>query len=251
MPIFVDTNAGEDGVFAALMHSEEVTPLRKRLDVGDIWIQAPQTDTATGDDLKDDDDTAAQRPTCKAVCIERKTWADLSASVVDGRLREQKSRMVEPGVRYVYAIEGSNVECWGGAMRGVRHRCLWGAIVKMCMRDGISVFHTHSPEDTAALAAYLHKQLCEEGFAPTSRGDVVTGVQKRKRDNLTDPSAVLRAMISVIPGMSASKADSVVHQYANVGALSNATAKELAAISCGSRKLGPKMAEAIKTVFFA
>lgn len=233
--ITVDTNAGEDAVHASVLASCGASSVRRqRLDVGDVFVHA-------------DDDQDFTR----GICVERKTWADLCASIVDGRLHEQKSRMVEPAVRYVYAIEGADVAAWDGFYRSgsMRNKCMWGAIVKMQLRDGCSVVHTCSPEDTAALVVYLSQQAREGGFEPKSTGGVVSGVQKRKRDNLTDPAAVLRGMLTVIPGMSASKADAVLATYATVGQLVAADASDLANVSCGCRALGPKMAGAIKGVF--
>lgn len=222
--ITVDTNAGEDAVFAAVQAGAAGCE-RQRLDVGDVLIR-----TVGGD-----------------ISLERKTWADLCASIADGRLAEQKSRMVDPSVRYVYAIEGADVAPWDGFHRGMRQKCMWGALVKMQLRDGVSVFFTRSPEDTAALVLYLAQQG-EGGFEPKAPG-VVSGVQKRKRDNLADPAAVLRGMLTVIPGMSAAKADAALRSFPTVALLVAADAAELAAVECGSRKLGPKMAQAIKAVF--
>lgn len=241
MMITVDTNAGEDAVHAALVAHGAWEVRRERLDVGDVFVHG-EADAAAPT-------TAA--PTT-GICVERKTWADFAASIVDGRLTEQKSRMVEPGVRYVYAIEDPEVAPWEGFYRGgaMRNKCLWGALVKLQLRDGCSVVHTRSPADTAALVAYLAQQLREDGFAPKASAGVVSGLsQKRKRDNLTDPAAVLRAMLTVVPGMSAAKADGVLAAFPTTTQLVAADAEALAALPCGSRKLGPKLARAIKGVF--
>ena len=228
--ITVDTNPGEDAVFRALHDEAEagVEVRRERLDVGDIVVQC-------SDDSK--------------VCIERKTWPDLCASICDGRLGEQKSRMVEDNVRYVYAIEGAHVEGWNGFYRGsMRNKSMWGALVKIQFRDHIGVVHTQSSEDTAAFALYVAHQLRHGGFE-TKATSVVSGVQKRKRDNLADAGAALRAMLTVLPGMSSTKADAVLRSYPGVKQLVDASQAELASLPCENRKLGPKMADAIKKVF--
>ena len=229
--VLIDTNSGEDALFQAVQGGGACDVSRQRLDVGDVLIRNESTGVA--------------------VCVERKTHADLCASIVDGRLAEQKSRMVEPTVRYVYAVEGSTVEPWDGFYRGsMRNRCIWGALVKLQLRDGFPVVHTRSPEDTAALVVYLAGQLRDDGLEPKARSNVVSGVQKRKRDNLSDPVAVLRGMLTVIPGMSVARADVVLRTFGTVVQLQQATASELATLLCGSRALGPKMAQAIKQVFF-
>lgn len=255
--ITVDTNAGEDAVYAALEKcgagvNNDYELRRQRLDVGDVCISHRDTSNASNDDSGDTDRLT------KSIVVERKTWADLCASICDGRLAEQKSRMVdETNVRYMYAIEGAEVHSWDGFHRGsMRQKCMWGALLKMQLRDGFGVVHTRAPDDTAALVRYLGQQLMQGGLATgdgcrnSSASSVLSGVQKRKRDNLTDnPTAVLRGMLTVVPGMSATRAESVVSRFPTVAALSATAPADLAEIPCGARKLGPKLAAAIKQVF--
>lgn len=244
MMITVDTNAGEDAVHAALVADGAWEVRRQRLDVGDVFVHGLGVEAEAGA-------TPAVGFT-HGICVERKTWADLAASIVDGRLAEQKSRMVEPGVRYVYAVEEPDVAPWEGFYRGgaMRNKCLWGAVVKLQLRDGCSVVHTRSPEATAALVAYLAQQLKEGGLERKASSTVVSGMsQKRKRDNLSDPAAVLRAMLTVVPGMSATKADVVLAAFPTVAQLVAADVKAVAVLSCGARTIGPKLAGAIKGVF--
>ena len=239
MIITVDTNAAEDAVFAALQvkSSDVNTPIielrRERLDVGDVWICDNRDEHLGG------------------IVLERKTWSDFGASICDGRLHEQKARMIDPKVHYAYVIEGGTVEHWDGFYRGsMRQKCMWAAIVKMQMRDGFCVFHTNSSKDTAALALYLAQQIREDGFTGNKKlREVVAGVQKRKRDNLSDPINVLLAMLTIIPGMSPVKADVVIKAFPTVAGLMEASNVEIATLSCGSRTIGPKLAQAIKAVF--
>ena len=234
MPILVDTNAGEDRVFARLQATMgEAEVARQRLDVGDVEVRSGESTT---------------------IVVERKTWADLAASICDGRFHEQKLRMVDERAQYVYVVEGELCD-WQGALRGMSHKCLWAALVKTAMRDRKPVFHTRTSEDTADLCAYLHAQLEKGGFVGAAAEDgggtkVTAGVQKRKRENLTEPSVVLRAMlVAGVPGMSVAKADRVVQAYPTAAALCAAPAADLAALPCGARKLGPQLAKALKNVF--
>ena len=218
--ITVDSNAGEDGVYDALRaRLSDVTALtRARLDVGDVLI----------------------RDAGRVICVERKTWADLAASICDGRLQEQKSRMIESeGTRFAYAIEGPLVS-WGGSLRGMTHKCMLAALTKLSLRDGFAVFHTASTEDTAHLCTYLLSQLAKDGFRPGGGTKCVAGLSKRKRENLADPTALLRAMLTLVPGMGSPKAYALVDAWPSVGALSAATVEELAATPCAGRRLGPK-----------
>ena len=248
--IIVDTNAAEDGVFEALRRGCDAADdgdravVRRRLDVGDVLV-------TSGEDQEPDGR--------RTICLERKRWDDLAASVCDGRWREQKARMLPtPGLRYAYVVEGAAVEGWGGAHRGghgVRHKALWAALVKTQLRDGMPVFHTRSPEDTAALCAYLHEQL-HAGLGTTTEAAappvVIAGTASctRKRSNLEDGADALRAMLAILPGMSAARAHVVVAECGNTAADVAATSTaRLSDIVCGTRRLGPKTAARIKAAF--
>ena len=133
--ITVDTNSGEDAVYQSLEAEcgASVQIRRQRLDVGDVFVHAHDTSLGSEEGAGD----SCVKEFAHGICVERKTWADLCASIVDGRLAEQKSRMVEPNVRYVYAIECPTIDPWDGFYRGsMRNKCMWGALVKMQLRDG-------------------------------------------------------------------------------------------------------------------
>lgn len=233
MLVTVDTNAGEDAVFAALSETgiDGFDIRRQRLDVGDVRI------SLGSDGL--------------TVVLERKTWADLASSICDGRLAEQKSRMVEGRVRYAYVIEGMHVEDWDGSYRKLSHKCMWAALVKLQLRDNVDVMFARSPSDMATLVCYIAQQMREGGFQQGVDRSAISGVGvvKRKRDNLLEPLAALRAMLTVIPGMSSSKAEIVVAAFPSVAHLVAAHQAEIATLACGSRTLGPKMALALKAIF--
>lgn len=230
--IRVDTNPGETKVFECLRASlgdDQVA--RQRLDVGDIAIQ-------TND---------------MSIILERKRWADLEASILDGRFKEQKDRFLPAdGVRYAYIIEGQ-LEGWDGKARALPRRNLWAALVKTCLRDSILIFHTKTEKDTASLVEYVARQLRDGGLQVSDSLGVARGTAKtkRKRDNLNDPRQVFESMLCVIPGMSLTKASSVADVYPNVASLMTASQKCLSDVPVGNRRLGPKMAEAIRGVFAA
>lgn len=226
--IYVDTNSAESAIAASLARlSPDTRVERRRLDVGDILV--------THNEME--------------VCIERKTWADLAASICDGRLKEQKSRMLASDhIRYVYAVEG-DLQPWTGTHRNMVNKCMWGALVKTMLRDDMFVFHTLGTDDTATLTLYILAQLKEGGLTAGGGRDVVSGTSKRKRGNLTTPIGILTGMLVTIPGMSAEKASSVTQRWPSVAALMTATTEEIASTMSGNRKLGPKMAQVIQSVF--
>ena len=222
--ICVDTNPGEDSVFSSLQKMGENVE-RKRMDVGDVLISFEES----------------------RVCLERKTWSDFSSSICDGRYKEQKERMVEEETTYVFAIEGAVVPPWEGKMGRINNVCLWGAVVKTSLRDGMPVFHTSSSDDTARLCSYILKQMKDGSFQ--KNGKVIPGTSKRKRENLSSPSSILRAMLVVIPGMSISKADCILSKWGSVSELAIAKEKDVSDTVCSGRRIGPKLAASICSVF--
>lgn len=225
--IRVDTNSAEDGVFEALQRMNAPSE-RQRLDVGDITI-------SNG---------------ARTFVVERKQWSDLAASICDGRFKEQKSRMVSTeNTLYMYVIEGP-LGGWDASCRGMKHTCMWAALTKTCLRDGIPVFHTLTETDTASLCAYLYTQLTSNGFDPLPGNGVVSGsVTKRKRDNLESSTDALRAMLCVIPGVSKAKADALVQRWPHVARLSLASENDIAHLKCGDRNIGPALARRIRNIF--
>lgn len=223
----VDTNAAEDFVAEALLDAGQ-TVVRRHLDVGDVLIQ-----TENGTEF----------------VVERKTWADLAASICDGRWRDQKARMHaadgNPNAIYAYLIEGP-IPNWNAMVGRMHARALFGAVVKTQLRDQLSVFHTCDKQSTCDLLLYLHAQVAAGIVDSSPLHTQLPGVRKRKRDNLSSPAQVYRSMLCIIPGMSAEKADVVVAKYATLHSLvTTADVGVIAALQCKSRRLGPALAARI------
>ena len=139
MPILVDTNAAEDTIYDRLVANNPETS-RQRLDVGDVHINGKNS----------------------RICVERKTWSDLAASMSDGRLHEQKRRFIETrqdNEHLFYVIEGSSRECGNGKTHGVSNAALNAWIIKTMIRDHIGVMRTNNKDDTAWVLSYIHKQV--------------------------------------------------------------------------------------------
>ena len=76
--LIVDTNAGEDDLYAALVRRVAPNPVtRRRLDVGDAVLAPPEGE--------------------RTLVIERKTWLDWGKSLRDGRYEDQKARLLADG----------------------------------------------------------------------------------------------------------------------------------------------------------
>ena len=130
-------------------------------------------------------------------------------------------------------------------------KSMWGALIKAQVRDGFYVFHTCDKESSVQLILYLQKQLASDGFDSVASSRVISGLgQKRKRENLNDASSMLLAMLTVIPGISKLKAQSIMEQFSSIASLQKSTAVDLSNVMCGKRRLGMSAADTIKTVFY-
>ena len=79
--------------------------------------------------------------------IERKTINDLKCSIVDGRWKEQKTRLLNniPRERIIYLIEGNILK--KTTMKG-GSKTLIGATINCMLRDGIKVYKTTNVKET-------------------------------------------------------------------------------------------------------
>ena len=230
----VDTNVAETPLYDTLTTLNTSGQVRReRLDIGDIRL------SASGGTL----------------LLERKTWADWSASICDGRYKEQKARFIgsaQENVHLVYLLEGKLVG-FDGATRGMSNKALNAAVLKTQLRDGIAVVRSPGTAESARIITYLYSQLVAGALSPaaaTAALGVPGSVKKRKRENLEEPAAIFRAMLAVIPGMSDAKAEAVAGVYPSFTELLGASEQELANLACGAkRSLGGVLAKRILALY--
>ena len=159
--------------------------------------------------------------------------------------------MVAPDTQYAYIVEHAHVPTWSGQVGQMNQHCMWSAIVQTVLRDRIPVFFTTDSVNTAALVLYLCKQVHTNGFRKSESASSLPGVApyKRKRENLNDTASLTRAMLCIVPGMSAAKSNCVLQVYPTARDLIAAPVADLASVVCGTRRLGRQLAAALKKVF--
>jgi len=211
----------------ALIALYDPAPATAVCEVGDIWIGDP---TKPG-----------------AICAERKTIADFEASILDGRYREQRTRMTSSaattGARPLYILEGNMA---AGARRlGVP--ALMKHMTRLTIRYGIPVIQTANLTETKALVDLLAEQVAADAntFVRTDPTTVAytTTICSKKRENRDDPAVFASAVLQQCPGVSAKIADALVAEFKSLTAIWTATEAELAAVRVGTRKVGPVVAE--------
>ena len=203
----------------------------RTLPVGDIWIALSGEEVAPG-----------------GIVAERKSTDDLEASILDGRYREQRTRLTtycqQKGARPLYIIEGMMDRIWGKLTQDTLQKYL----NRLMLRYGVAVIHTESLDGTAALCKLLASQISADAavFAATDPTAVTysSTVSVSKRGNKEDPKNFAACALQGCPGVSSAAADAVL--AACGGTLSGVWRTEealLAAVLVGKRKLGPVVAK--------
>lgn len=122
-------------------------------------------------------------------------------------------------------------------------------MLKTALRDGCPVVHSTGLNHTVSVVEYLFAELCKGGLVAKEIAEgegsthYVGTLKKRKRENLEESGAVVKAMLAQIPGLSAEKAAALLEALPSLKALLNVSEAELAEIKCNSRRIGPAAAK--------
>lgn len=209
------------------------------LPVGDIWIGLSGEAVSAG-----------------GLVIERKTTDDLEASILDGRYREQRTRLTtycqQRGARPLYVIEGPMDRLWGKLTRDTLQKYL----TRLALRYGVAVMHTETVEDTAALCRLLAAQIGEDRAVFVAADPAALAysstVAVSKRENRDNPRNFAAAALQGCPGVSAAAAEAVLDAFGGTfSGVWEATEAALAAVVVGKRRLGPAVAKRLWTCLHA
>ena len=196
-----------------------------QIPVGDIWIGSPNTNEY-------------------AVVAERKTVADLEASILDKRYREQRTRLLafcaEKKARPLYIIEGNRL-----SGRTLDKKALTKFLTRLTLRYGVGVLRTSSTQDTANLVEILSEQIVDDPkvfCAETlSYSDVNAITKKGNRD---DSENFALACLQQCTGISSDKAQVIFNHFKSLKAILLATSSEVAELkTANGRKIGPAVAK--------
>jgi ERCC4-type nuclease len=210
----------------------------RALPVGDVWIGLSGETLAKG-----------------GIVAERKTAADLEASILDGRYREQRTRLLSHcqvnGLRPLYIIEG-DLDRINGRLQ---EAALLKHLTRLTLRYGVSVLQTAGIQETARLCELLADQIrseptvfCSEEAAKVQYTDTIS---VNKRGNREDPSIFASAVLQQCPGVSAAGAAAVLAHFKTLESVWAAAIPDLAAILVGKRKLGTVVADRLWNLLHA
>ena len=189
----------ELNTFATIQLSKQVLP------IGDILF-------------KTDDDT-------KTLCIiERKSLADLLASIKDGRYEEQSYRLSNNGEcslhNVIYIIEG----IMSTLRTPMEKRLVFSSITSLNYFKGFSVLRSSSVSESAELLLFAADKIARgtaEGLTVAGSGseqNYCTVVKKVKKENVT-PQNIAEIMLCQIPGISSTNAIAIMKHFTSLSDL--------------------------------
>jgi ERCC4-type nuclease len=142
--------------------------------------------------------------------IERKSITDLRASIIDGRYKDQKGRMLdakrESGIKIAYIIEGFI----DFSDENVEQKIITSSIINTMIRDEIPLFFTSSVEKTCELVRCIYERVAKDPQKYTVRGVEHHQAPKKSR---AGNDQILRDILCQIPGISLKTANMLVEKY--------------------------------------
>lgn len=164
------------------------------------------------------------------VVVERKTGADLAASIKDRRLFEQVARLAAAFEAVVVVVEGEPIHIGSGSWRGALGRVLL---------SGVAVLPTADPAETADWLERLHRL---EGSPPGE-----ARVRPLPRRPTADRAQVAEDVLGCLPGVSTVGARRLLAHFGSLSAVFAADEDELREVA----GFGPVRAARLAELFAA
>lgn len=206
-----------------------------QLPVADIWIGAENNESIAEGGL----------------VIERKSIKDLEASILDGRYREQRARILtfcqEKKAQPLYILEGALSSLTGRLQK----KALMKFINRLTLHYQIPVLQTQNVGETAELVIALIEQWKEDPKAlqrTTELVKVTDGIHIQKKANANDYRHFAISSLANCPGVSVKIAEALIDQFKSLQGVINATEAEIAAVKVSTRKVGPAVAKRLHEI---
>lgn len=202
----------------------------KQLPIGDIWIGM----------------TLDGKIAENGLVAERKSIRDLEASILDGRYREQRGRILafchENKTQPLYILEGSLSSLTGRLQK----KALLKFINRLVFRYQIPVIQTaHTGETFEALMA-LSEQWQEDPAAlqrTTELVKVSDGIHIHKKSNAADPKQFTITTLAQCPGVSVKIAEQIVATFGGLKEIMATPSIDIENVKVGTRRIGPAVAK--------
>ena len=254
----------ETKLHAKLSQILPIQPTSANLDIGDVQI-VYKSAHAQEDDLSEEVADTRQPPPPQSFTLlfERKTTADLVASIKDHRYSEQKSRILSSSIAphlCTYIIEGHTMGSTHTIPGGISAAVFESALIHTMYRDKIHVITTSSVDGTAS---YLHSVLLKCMANPqyfTQQYDacdspyVATLKHKLRKIENIDKQTCYIMQLSQIPGISYKIAKEIAEVYPTMHSLTSGlhacvTEKEKVTLLTKIKMIAEKKAKTIVEYF--
>ena len=211
-----------------LFEKNNINIIKKNLEIGDILI------------------IYEEKP---IIIIERKTLSDLSASIKDGRYKEQKIRLIHnyKNCKKIYLIENSgNFD--------LSNSILLSTKINGILRDNIYILESSSLINTYEILNKIMKNIPKylDILIGIKNNDesYISCIQVNKKANLNKESIEI-LQLSVIPGISKNIAKVILNHFGSLRSIyqmfdnkdKNEVIFEISELKNGKRKLGKKLSE--------
>jgi ERCC4-type nuclease len=149
-----------------------------------------------------------------ALCIERKSTSDLSASIKDSRFREQKQRLLDslqdPG-KICYLIENESNK------KVLSENIINGAILNLIFKHHYKVVNTKDKLDTFNNIMLLYKKFQNDDFNVICKGDFVkpNKIKLIKKSEKIESEKIIN-QLCLISGVSIIIAESIIENIKTV-----------------------------------
>lgn len=206
------------------------TALHELLKVEHEFVQLHIGDIIIGESV--------EKPT---LILERKTYADFQASIIDGRYREQRGRLLASGARVAYVLEGSPTTL----RPPMTAMSIEKIVARLMLVHGVATFRTINTAGTAALIETLNSMWLEDPktFDPQTAAQRATdGIHVVKKSNTESAEVFGTSLLCLVPGISVKAAEAWLAEFKTVGAVIKADEKALADVKNGSRRIGNAVA---------
>lgn len=147
--------------------------------------------------------------------IERKSIKDLCASIIDGRMSEQRNRLIDSiqdTNKIIYIIEGTKDE-----FQGITKKTINSAILNLIFRHKYNVIFTDSKQDTVDNIILLYNKIIGNEL----KSNIPSKINKIKKSDKINNNTFIN-MICVIPGISENISIKIQEKYNTLIDLVNA-----------------------------
>jgi len=207
----------------------------KQLQVADIWL---------GVDLEG-------KIMEGGLIIERKSIKDLEASILDGRYREQRGRILsfcqENKTQPMYILEGALSSNTGRLQK----KAIMKFINRLIFHYQIPVMQTASVQQTAELIQTLVEKWKEDPTSlqrTTELVKVTDGIHVQKKANASDHRQFAISCLAQCPGVSVKIAETLIDTFGSLKGVIEAPIKEIEVVKVGTRKVGPVVSKRLSEI---